>query len=187
MQIFREKHTGSDNDCYTAVINYSFIKSQFGELLVCTTDKGICFCAFADTRSSALGQVEKYFTRSSFKEKSDRYHAQFDKFLKDNLQDSASVNLHLKCTDFQFSVWSALTQIPFGETSTYGEIAENAGFPGAHRAAGSSIGRNPISLIIPCHRVILSNGKTGQYRWGSERKREILDWERKLKELKASQ
>ncbi|MFM2196887.1 MAG: hypothetical protein RLZZ505_319 [Verrucomicrobiota bacterium] len=82
--------------------------------------------------------------------------------------------LHVKGTPFQMSVWRALLQIPEGNLSTYGEIAAAIGLPGASRAVGSAVGANRISLLIPCHRVIRSDGGLGGYRWGTDRKRVML-------------
>lgn len=80
-------------------------------------------------------------------------------------------------TDFQKSVWKALNQIPFGETVSYKAIAERIGNPKANRAVGTAVGANPISVIIPCHRVIQASGTAGNYRWGADRKLRLLDAE----------
>ncbi len=80
-------------------------------------------------------------------------------------------------TDFQFKVWEALLTIPFGQTTSYGGLALSLGKPNASRAVGTAIGNNPIALILPCHRVVQKSGKLGDYRWGLNRKRSLLDWE----------
>lgn len=77
-------------------------------------------------------------------------------------------------TPFQQKVWSALGNVPFGATTTYRDIAERIGQPHAYRAVGNAIGRNPIFILIPCHRIVLSSGKTGGFRWGSEIKEQLL-------------
>ena len=87
------------------------------------------------------------------------------------------IPLHLKGTNFQIKVWEALLRIPQGRVVTYGHVARSIGQPGASRAVGSAVGQNPVSFLIPCHRVIQSLGKTGGYRWGPTRKRAILGWE----------
>ena len=81
-------------------------------------------------------------------------------------------------TDFQKKVWRALLEIPLGETSTYGQLAATIGQASAARAVGSAVGANPICLLIPCHRVIHTDGRIGNYRWGTDRKRALLDAER---------
>jgi AraC family transcriptional regulator of adaptative response/methylated-DNA-[protein]-cysteine methyltransferase len=85
--------------------------------------------------------------------------------------------LDLSGTPFQRSVWQELLKIPKGSLSTYGKIAAQLGMPGASRAVGSAVGANRISWIIPCHRVIRSDGGLGGYRWGTERKQAMLAWE----------
>ena len=89
--------------------------------------------------------------------------------------------LTLKGTEFQKTVWSALLDIPYGETTTYGQIATDLGRPTASRAVGLANGRNPISVIVPCHRVVGSTGDLTGYGGGLDRKRYLLDFERKIK------
>jgi O-6-methylguanine DNA methyltransferase len=85
--------------------------------------------------------------------------------------------LDLEGTDFQESVWRKLLEIPFGGRTSYGKIAADLGRPKASRAVGSAVGANPISLLVPCHRVLPSTGKSGNYRWGADRKLALLDAE----------
>lgn len=87
---------------------------------------------------------------------------------------TADFRLHVKGTPFQEKVWQALKAIPRGKVSTYGKIAAGLGMPGAARAVGSAVGANRISYLIPCHRVIRTDGGLGGYRWGTERKRAML-------------
>lgn len=81
-------------------------------------------------------------------------------------------------TPFQIEVWEAIKTIPWGETTTYAVLAQKIGRPTAHRAVASAVGANPISILIPCHRVIRSTGELGGYRWGEARKRALLDREK---------
>jgi len=90
---------------------------------------------------------------------------------------SFTVPLDLQGTDFQRRVWRALLKIRPGSTSSYAVIAARAGSPAAVRAAGAAIGRNPVSIIVPCHRVLGSNGSLTGYAGGLERKRALLEWE----------
>ena len=85
--------------------------------------------------------------------------------------------LHLRGTNFQLKVWEALLRIPEGALVSYDELAAWIGEPGAARAVGNAVGRNPIPLLIPCHRVIRKSGDFGGYRWGLPRKKAILGWE----------
>ena len=91
---------------------------------------------------------------------------------------SFDVRLDLRGTEFQRAVWDALLVVPFGDTTTYGEIARRIGKPAAVRAVGAANGRNPVSIIVPCHRVVGSNGSLVGYGWGVERKAFLLDHER---------
>ena len=87
----------------------------------------------------------------------------------------------LQGTPFQQRVWAELTQIPFGETISYAELARRVGKPSASRAVGAANGRNPISIIVPCHRVIAADGKLTGYGGGLDNKRRLLDWERSVR------
>lgn len=88
-----------------------------------------------------------------------------------------SIPLSFGGTDFQRSVWEALLQIPYGKTTTYSQVAVSIDRPKAIRAAGTAIGKNPIPIIIPCHRVIATNGGLGGFAWGLEVKKKLLDRE----------
>ena len=85
-----------------------------------------------------------------------------------------SLRLDLRGTNFQIKVWEALLKIPFGRLASYQDVAVAIGRPSAARAVGSAVGANPISLVIPCHRVILKSGIIHNYRWGTDRKRTLL-------------
>jgi len=90
------------------------------------------------------------------------------------------VSLYVRGTDFQLQVWRALLEVPPGEITTYGRLAEAVGRPGAARAVGGAVAANPVAYLIPCHRVVRTSGELGGYRWGVERKRAMLEWERAL-------
>ena len=91
------------------------------------------------------------------------------------------IPLTLRGTPFQQRVWAALQEIPYGETTTYGELAAELGNPSASRAVGLANGRNPICIVVPCHRVIGSTGSLTGYGGGIDRKRHLLDFERKVR------
>ena len=96
---------------------------------------------------------------------------------------SFSISLHYKGTDFQERVWQEIAKIPFGQTITYSELARRAGIPDAIRAAGTATGKNPLGIIIPCHRVVGKNGSFGGYAGGLGRKRRLLDLEQRDQNL----
>ena len=91
---------------------------------------------------------------------------------------TGGLRLFVRGTSFQLLVWRALLTIRFGGNCSYGELANTIGRPGAGRAVGNAVGANPVSYLIPCHRVLRANGVLGNYRWGPERKAAILQWER---------
>ena len=89
-------------------------------------------------------------------------------------EDLEGIPFEVSGTPFQDGVWRELTRIPRGEVVTYGELARRVGNPGAARAVGSACGANPVSLLVPCHRVSAADGSRGGYRWGAGRKAKIL-------------
>ncbi|KZS73433.1 cysteine methyltransferase [Mycobacterium kansasii] len=103
---------------------------------------------------------------------------QVDAYFAGDLRDF-DIDLDLRGTEFQQRVWKALLTIPYGETRSYGEIAEQIGAPGAARAVGLTNGRNPIAIIVPCHRVIGASGKLTGYGGGLDRKQTLLELEKK--------
>lgn len=86
----------------------------------------------------------------------------------------ADIPLDLRGTDFQISVWQALLKIPKGQVVSYGDVANDIGSPNASRAVGTAVGENPVSLVVPCHRVVQASGKLGNYGWGVGLKEKIL-------------
>ena len=158
-------------------INYSFAESPFGDIIVASTPKGICYLAFADDKEEAYKSLVKQFPNGTFNAIVDtmQQNALFI-FTKDWSQLS-NIKLHLKGTDFQLKVWEALINIPMGSLSTYAGIAKTINNPAASRAVGSAVGDNPVAFLIPCHRVIKSTGEFGQYHWGANRKSAIIGWE----------
>ncbi len=93
-----------------------------------------------------------------------------------------ALTLYLSGTSFQLKVWRTLLEIPYGTTTTYGDIASKIGHPKAYRAVGTAVGANPMPVIIPCHRVLPSSGKIGNYSWGGpKRKIALLESEKQIK------
>lgn len=159
------------------LINYSFAESQFGNILVAATPKGVCYMAFFDDEATAFQKLKNQFPQATFHQRVDiaQQNALFI-FQKDWNQLN-QIKLHLKGTAFQLKVWEALLKIPMGHLSTYGKIAEHIQQATAARAVGTAIGSNPVAFLIPCHRVIQSTGEFGGYMWGPTRKTAIIGWE----------
>jgi AraC family transcriptional regulator of adaptative response/methylated-DNA-[protein]-cysteine methyltransferase len=157
-------------------IRYGIHPTPFGKCLIATTDRGICHLSFvqtsegdaiddlvADWKQAAM--IEDYRSTAAWIEPifDLRYHHR-----------EKPLNVHLRGTNFQLKVWEALLQIPVGEVTTYAGLASRIGNPGVTRAVGTAVGRNPIAVLIPCHRVIRKVGDFGKYRYGALRKKALL-------------
>ncbi|MFV0411378.1 MAG: bifunctional helix-turn-helix domain-containing protein/methylated-DNA--[protein]-cysteine S-methyltransferase [Paracoccus sp. (in: a-proteobacteria)] len=158
-------------------INYSFAESPFGNLIVASTQKGICFMAFEENETTAFQNLQTKFPNASFQRKLDLMQQNALFIFQNDWSKLGEIKLHLKGTDFQLKVWESLLKIPMGGLSTYGNLAEKIGNPNASRAVGTAIGSNPVAYLIPCHRVIQSTGDFGGYMWGNTRKTAIIGWE----------
>ena len=173
--------TPSEFDSPKDKIEYSFQKSKFGKIIIASTPKGICYIGFIEGKENAVNELSMRFPSAHFIEQENEIHLSAIPFMNGKFDISMPIKLHLKGTEFQQKVWEALLQIPIGKTNNYNEIAQRIGKPLASRAVGTAISKNPIAFIIPCHRVIHSNRNTGNYHWGSDRKREILEWELEMR------
>ncbi|ANH81764.1 cysteine methyltransferase [Niabella ginsenosidivorans] len=158
-------------------INYSFAESPFGNILVASTTKGICYMAFYKSEATALAHLKQRFPNAHFRRKLDLLQQNALFIFQNNWEQLKEIKLHLKGTGFQLKVWEALLKIPMGQLTTYGSLAAEIGQPSASRAVGTAIGSNPVAYLIPCHRVIQSTGRTGGYMWGPGRKMAIIGWE----------
>lgn len=158
-------------------INYSYAETPFGDVLIASTEKGICFIAFVTSHEDALQQLQLQFPRATLQQKTDMLQQNALQVFTGDWQNLSQVKLHLKATPFQLKVWEALLRIPLGTVSTYSAIAQTIQLPNASRAVGSAVGANPVAFLIPCHRVIRNTGVIGQYHWGTARKTAILGWE----------
>jgi AraC family transcriptional regulator, regulatory protein of adaptative response / methylated-DNA-[protein]-cysteine methyltransferase len=165
-------------------INYSYAESPFGNILVASTIKGICYMAFTDDepayrtgREQSFMDLKYHFPNAQFKQMTDLIQQNALYIFTHDWNKLDQIKLHLKGTDFQIKVWETLLKIPMGQLSTYGNIAEKINNPNASRAVGTAIGSNPVAFLIPCHRVIQSTGIVGGYMWGPTRKTAIIGWE----------
>lgn len=158
-------------------IAYGFGATPFGSALLAWTDRGINFLGFCDELGpeNTLASLKSQWANSEFQEEPDGAGKRLDAIF-DNKEDS-SIKLWLRGSPFQLKVWQALLSIPDGEHSTYGQLARHIGNPGAARAVGSAVGSNPVSWIIPCHRVIRQVGDIGGYRWGELTKKALIGYE----------
>ncbi|MDO5664417.1 MAG: methylated-DNA--[protein]-cysteine S-methyltransferase [Bacteroidia bacterium] len=156
------------------VINYFFYETQYGLAIIASTQKGICYVGFGE-KEAMLISLKKNYPKAEFQEQKMDSHKFVLSFIKN--EKVSKLPLHISGTDFQMSVWKALLEIPIGKLSTYKKIADTINNPKAVRAVGSAIGDNPISYIIPCHRIIRSDGGLGGYFWGLDIKKKMIDVE----------
>ena len=158
-------------------INYSYAESPFGNLLVASTAKGVCYMVFANDEQTALNDLHRQYPNAQFRQMVDLIQQNALYIFTHDWSKLDEIKLHLKGTGFQLKVWETLLKIPMGQLTSYGNIAKQINQPGASRAVGSAIGDNPVAFIIPCHRVIQSTGLLGGYHWGSIRKKAMIGWE----------
>ena len=164
-------------------IRYGLHATPFGTGLIGLTARGICHLAFVEEGGDAAALQE---LRKSWPEARLVADAQATRAIVQRLfgerKIGATMPLLLRGTNFQLKVWQALLKIPEGSLVSYQQLAEQLGSPAASRAIGNAVGRNPVAYLIPCHRVLRSNGELGGYRWGTERKKALLGRELALVE-----
>lgn len=164
-------------------IAYGFHSSPFGEALLMATDRGVAGLAFVDedkgqTRAEALDDMIRRWPRANYVEAPARTapHAR-QIFSPHEWRREQPVRLVMIGSDFDVRVWETLLKIPMGRAVSYADIARHLGQPNASRAVGTAVGRNPISFVVPCHRVLRGDGSLGGYHWGLTRKRALIGWE----------
>ena len=157
-------------------IRYTTKNTSLGWMLVAFRDDRICSLTFADTEAAAIEELHARFDGCEIAPGTDEAAVEVNRIADEFEQrgELSSVDLSLSATEFRGRVWSALQQIPVGETRTYSEIAEEIGQPTAARAVANACANNPLAVVIPCHRVVRNDGGLGGYRWGLERKQELL-------------
>ena len=158
-------------------IYWGWFESPFGLSLVMGTDKGICGIGFAseDGEAATMQDLRGRWPDAAFVEDPMRLRPWV--LAAYGAEKNEAAPLYLIGAPFQIKVWEALLSIPSGHVTTYSEIAASIGHPRAVRAVGTAVGRNPISLLIPCHRALRKSGGLGGYHWGLPVKRSILAWE----------
>lgn len=166
-------------------INAGIATTLFGNCLIGETPQGICHLSFLDdaNRESAIVEMKAEWPFADISWNNTQATHLSEKIFTHTPNSAAPIKLLVHGTPFQLKIWRTLISVPLGALVNYGQLATAAGFPNAARATGSAVGRNSISFLIPCHRVILSNGDPGQYRWGTLRKRAMLAWEAKISVL----
>ncbi len=157
-------------------IGYTIVNSPLGRMMVAATGRGVCFVGFGDTDAFLMSELKKDYPTAEVQ----RDKTGFGKWVNaivENLngrRPHLDLPLDVQGTAFQRQVWEALQAIPYGSTRTYGEIAKSLGKPNAARAVGRACATNPVSIVIPCHRAVGSDGNLTGYYWGVDRKKKLL-------------
>lgn len=161
-------------------IGYTIADSPLGKMLVAATNRGICAVSFGDDKHSLLAELREEFHAAVIESDDDSLTSAVSAILKSLRGEKVVLDLPLdvRASAFQMRVWSELRKIPYGETRSYSQIAEQLGNPNAVRAVARACATNPVALLTPCHRVIASDGKLSGYRWGIERKKRLLKEEK---------
>ena len=164
-------------------ISYGFHPSPFGDALLMATPRGLCGLAFVNedagqSRADAFADMQRRWPKATYihvPEATAGHAASI--FGTHKPRAKTPVRLVLIGSDFEVRVWQSLMRIPMGRAVSYQHIAQHLGQPTASRAVGSAVGRNPLSFVVPCHRVVRTDGTLGGYHWGLTRKRAIIGWE----------
>jgi AraC family transcriptional regulator of adaptative response/methylated-DNA-[protein]-cysteine methyltransferase len=160
-------------------INYTIVDCYLGRLLVAATERGLCAVHFGERDDVLADSLKGEYPAAVIHQDESMLGAWVSELLHylEGSQPHLGLPLDLQATAFQLRVWEALRRIPYGSTRSYKEVAEAIGQPTATRAVASACARNPVALVTPCHRVIRESGDPGGYRWGLERKRQLLKQE----------
>lgn len=158
------------------IIRHAFAITGLGLLAVAATDRGICAMELGDDRDALLGSLRMRFPKATLEPAGASMKTLVERAVRlvDHPGESLRLPLDVRGTAFQQRVWQALRRIPVGRTRTYTELAQAAGMPSGVRAVASACAANPVAVAIPCHRAIGADGKLHGYRWGLERKAELL-------------
>ncbi len=165
-------------------IRYGVHDGPFGPVAIGLTDRGICWLGFADGGPAAAAMTLAREWPAATLVRDDAATASVAARVFAGV-GAPGLPLLLRGTNFQVKVWQALLRIPPGRVASYQDVARAIGKPAAVRAVGQAVGRNPIAVIIPCHRVIRKTGVVHDYRWGAPRKRALLAWEAGMREAAA--
>jgi AraC family transcriptional regulator of adaptative response/methylated-DNA-[protein]-cysteine methyltransferase len=163
-----------------AVVRFTTASSPLGRMLIAATDKGICAIQFADSDEELQQGLMREFP-FAVRRRDDAGLAEWKTSLAQLIQGQnihPSLPLDIRATAFQRRVWESLQKIPRGQTRSYSAVAKKIGMPKATRAVAHACATNPVAVAIPCHRVVRKDGDVGGYRWGIERKEQLLAMEK---------
>ncbi|MDD5542599.1 MAG: bifunctional DNA-binding transcriptional regulator/O6-methylguanine-DNA methyltransferase Ada [Acidobacteriia bacterium] len=161
-------------------IEYSIVDSPLGRLLVGGTERGICAIYMGNSDAHLISELRQEYPEAAIQEDRSRLKPAVMRVLEhvQGSQPNLNLPLDLQATAFQMKVWKKLQSIPYGSTRTYSQIARSLGRPSSSRAVARACATNPVSILIPCHRVIRRDGNLAGYRWGLPRKKQLLETEK---------
>ena len=162
-------------------IVFIIVDCYLGKMLVARTEKGVCAVTFGEEESILTEKLLEEYPKALIQPDETKLKEFTEAILQNLAGKNREINLPLdvQATAFQMQVWEALRKIPYGETLSYKQVAENLGNPKAVRAVARACAANRLAIVIPCHRVVGSNGNLSGYRWGIERKQKLIDGEKK--------
>ncbi len=165
-----------------ATICYAISDSPLGKMLVAATDNGVCAIRFGASHDELVAALRGDFSQALISKAQTKLRVTVSKVMAslNGRAPDLRLPLDIRTTAFQRLVWQELQRIPVGETRSYSEVANSVGRPKAARAVARVCASNSVALAIPCHRVVRENGDAGGYRWGVERKQQILEYERQI-------
>jgi len=161
-------------------IRYTVAATSVGRLLVGVTERGVCAVSLGDDERGLERALREEFPRADVRRSDDERVVQAVRGIAGQLdagRPAADLPLDLDASAFEMRVWNALRSIPYGETRSYSDVARAIGQPSAARAVAQACARNRVAIVIPCHRVVRTDGESGGYRWGAGRKQRILEGE----------
>lgn len=162
------------------LIGYAVVNIPLGRMLVAATEQGVCAVKLGDSAATLERDLRREYPSADIQPRRQPHPEWVDAIVKHiNGEPLPDLPIDVQATAFQWKVWRALQRIPYGETRAYGDIAKAIGKPTASRAVARACATNPVCLVVPCHRVVQSDGALGGYRWGVERKKRLLAEERR--------
>jgi AraC family transcriptional regulator of adaptative response/methylated-DNA-[protein]-cysteine methyltransferase len=161
-------------------IGYTVAKSPLGKVLVAATERGVSAVYLGDAESKLIAELREEYPRAEIAPATDSFQRWVREIVQriEGKQPRLELPLDLQATAFQRRVWQELQRIPRGRTRTYSQVARSLGRPKAVRAVARACATNPVSIVVPCHRVIREDGTLAGYRWGLSRKEQLLAQER---------
>ena len=178
--VSHERLTPGDYRRDDLTLSYGFHDSPFGEAIAVAAPRGLAGLGFVDDgdRGAALADMQRRWPRARFVADAAATEPLARRAFEPALwRPDAPLRIVMIGSDFEVRVWETLLKVPLGRATTYGDIAARLGKPSAARAVGAAVGRNPISFVVPCHRVLGRSGALTGYHWGLQRKQAIIGWE----------